>query len=321
MQRVLITGATGMIGANLTRKLVADGFRVCVLARPNTNRLRLRDIADSLQFIIGDLSDELSVCRAVDKAAPDIVYHLASTPFNPPTSTPQEHYQTNVLGTLALVEALRISPQTRLIYTGTAAVYDTNSKSRENDALRPSTILGASKAAATILIQACAKLYGMRAIELRLFMPYGPWEHPRRLVPQAILAALNGQDLPMTCGSQERDLVYVGDVVEALILAAKSTAPSGSVFNIGSGIGTPIKNVVNMVFRLAGATSRVRLGALPTRPDEIMHMSADIHKASQEPGWKPRTTLEQGLRQTIIWHQEHRAIVNEMHDAPRQLAA
>ncbi len=312
MKHVLLIGGTGMLGANLAHRLVANGFQVSLLARPASNRTRLESIAGDLRFLDGDVTDKAAVCKAVEKAAPHIVFHLAATPFNPPTIAPEEHFRVNALGTLYLLEALRKAPRTTLVYTGSAAVYGADSSFTEDQPLKPATILGAAKAAAATLLQTYSRMYGLPTVELRLFMPYGPWEHPRRLVPQTILAALDGRDLPMSLGEQQRDLVYVEDVIEALILAGTKPLPPESVINIGSGVGTPVKDVVRLILSLTGTTARALLGALPTRPDEIMVMAANIDKARQVLNWKPRTTLEQGLEKTIAWVKANRALLHRL---------
>jgi nucleoside-diphosphate-sugar epimerase len=312
MQRVLITGGTGMLGANLARQLVADGFHVSVFARPQSKHARLQAIEDALVFERGDLTDANTVRAAVDRARPDIVYHLASTAFNAQSTTAEDHFRVNVLGTLYLLEALKDSPDSVLVYTGTGAVYQARAQSGEQEPLQPATVLGASKAAAATLLQTYARLHGLHTVELRLFMPYGPWEHPRRLIPQTILAALDGRDLPMSQGEQQRDLVFVDDVVAALRRAGTARLAPGTVINIGSGVGVPIKDVVALVFALTGTKARPLLGALPTRKDEIMVMSADIRKARAELSWEPRTTLEQGLRKTINWVRANRGLLHEL---------
>jgi nucleoside-diphosphate-sugar epimerase len=314
VRRVLITGGTGMLGANLAHKLVADGLSVNVLARADSDRVRLRAIENDLTFVGGDLTNQASINKVIEQVAPDIVYHLASTPFNPPVATPEDHIRVNLLGTLTLLESLRRFSDVRLIYTGTAAVYQAGTQSSEDQPFRPATILGASKAAAAILLQTYARLYGTRTVELRLFMPYGPWEHPRRLVPQAILSALDDKDLPMSEGSQQRDLVFVDDVVGALIQAGNRNLAPGSVINIGSGVGTPIKDVVQLIFEITGTKARVLLGSLPTRPDEIMLMSANIQRAHTDLDWRPRTSLEQGLLKTIAWTRANRPILHELRE-------
>ena len=239
--RVLLTGGTGMVGANLAHRLVADGFQVGILTRPGSPRHRLQAIEGSLDFFEVAITDADAVNRAVERAAPRIVYHLASTPFNPPTFSPEEHLRVIVLGTLNILEAVRQAPETVVVFTGSAAAYGSGSNLSEDQPLKPATILGACKAAAATLLQTYARMHGTRTVELRLFMPYGPWEHPGRLIPQAIRAALAGKDIPMSLGEQQRDLVYVEDVVDALMLAGTSPLAPGSVFNIASGSGTPIK--------------------------------------------------------------------------------
>src|SRR6185295_10595037 len=126
-----------------------------------------------------------------------------------------------VLGTLHLLEALRTLPIKRLVVTGSIAEYGSGSMLREDSPLLPATLLGAAKVNASILVQTFARLYGLPAVILRLCLPYGPWENPRRLVPHTILSALGGRDIEMTEGKQQRDLVYIDDIVSALLLAAR----------------------------------------------------------------------------------------------------
>jgi nucleoside-diphosphate-sugar epimerase len=167
-------------------------------------------------------------------------------------------------------------------------------------------MLGASKACASILLQTFAKMHGLNTVELRLFTPYGPWESPRRLIPSLILAALQQQDVPLSLGAQQRDFVYMDDVIDALYQAAVTPVPGGSVFNIGSGVGTTVRGVAELTLQLMGDPVRLKVGELPTRPDEIMEMSADIAAAKDQLGWQPRTSLKDGLIKTIDWLTENR---------------
>jgi nucleoside-diphosphate-sugar epimerase len=213
---------------------------------------------------------------------------------------------------MSLVEALKDRPEVRVVAAGSAATYGSGSRLREDAPLRPGTVLGASKAAASLILQMAARRDHLQTRELRLFMPYGPGEHPHRLIPHTILSALEGREIRMTEGRQQRDVVFLDDVVEAFCLAAAKPVPAGSVFNIGSGTGTPVRELVERILELMGNPVKPLMGALPTRPDEIMEMSADITAAKAHLGWEPRTTLEEGLRRTIAWWTEHR---ERAHDA------
>lgn len=301
MRRVLVTGGTGMIGSALVRRLVSEHERVFVFVRPGSSLARLEGVEGEVRVCPGDVRHAETVRAAVEVASPDVVYHLASTPFNPPTISAAEHYATIVMGALNVLEALKDRPRTRVVLTGSAAEYGSGSGLREDQPTRPATVLGAAKASATALAQTYARLSDLQAVILRLFMPYGPGEHPKRLVPHVILSALEGRDVSMTLGQQERDLVYLEDVVEALLLAGTKPVPAGSVFNIGSGIGMPVKQVVALILRLMGDPVKPLIGAIPMRPDEIMEMSADISAAKTQLGWAPRVSLEDGLRRMIAW--------------------
>jgi len=320
MKRVLVTGGTGMIGAALVARLVAEGDGVTLLIRDRSNRSRLQGLEERLSFCAGDIRDEAAVKSAVRQAKPEVVFHLASTPFNPPTISPQMHLETIVKGTMNLMEALSDRPAVRVVAAGSAAAYGSGSQLREDAPLRPGTVLGAMKASASLLLQMAARRSHLHTIELRLFTPYGPWEHPNRLIPYTILSALAGQDIRMTEGRQQRDMIFIDDVVEAFCAAAVKPVPAGSVLNIGFGVGTPVHTLVERLLALMGNPVKPLIGALPTRPDEILEMSADIAAAKAHMGWEPRTSIEEGLRRTIAWFTEHRELANQVAQRPSEPA-
>ena len=251
------------------------------------------------------------------QANPEVVFHLASTPFNPPTISSQTHLETIVQGTMNLVEALKGRLNVRVVAAGSAAAYGSGSRLREDAPLRPGTVLGAAKAAASLILQMAARLYQLQTRELRLFMPYGPAEHPSRLIPHTIASALEGRQIRMTEGRQQRDVVFLDDVVEAFCLAATKPVAAGSVFNIGSGVGTPVRTLVARIMDLMGHPVTPLIGALPTRSDEIMEMSADISAAKTHLSWEPRTSLDEGLRRTIAWWMEQHTADSTQQTAQR----
>jgi len=310
-----------MVGANLVHRLVKEGNEVAVLVRPATNRIRLQAVEGRLQFVMGDLTDSASIQTAVQHIQPQVVFHLASTIWGKqPAVSPAAHVEVNVLGTAHLLEALRNIPSVRLVFTSSSAIYGAGAQLREDQFPSPGTIYGASKAATTILLQTYARLYQLSTVTLHLFMPYGPWEHPSRLIPHTILSALAGHDVPMTLGHQQRDLIYIDDVVEALLLAATKPVAPGSLFNIGSGVGVPVKEVVERLLRLMGNPVKPIFGAVPMRPDEILTMSADISSAKTVLGWQPRISLEEGLHKSIAWFTEHRELAGRLAQRPDEPA-
>lgn len=319
--RALVTGATGMVGANLVRRLVAEGHEVTALLRPTSSRLRLHGLEDRLRVAPGDLTDAASVRRVLHDARPEVVFHLASTIWGRiPEGQSSGHVAVNITGTCHVLDALRSLPKTRLVFTGSSAAYGPGSHLSEAQRLSPNTFYGAAKASASLFVQTAVQRDGLSAVELRLFMPYGPWEHPNRLIPQVILSALEGRDVPMTAGTQQRDLIYMDDVIEALLLAATRPVPAGAVFNIGSGSAITVRQLVEQLLRLMGNPVKALVGAVPMRPDEIMEMSADITAARRQLGWAPRISLEEGLRRAIAWFTEHRDLAGQLAQPPSESA-
>lgn len=301
-QRILVTGGAGFIGANLTRALLAEGRQVDLLVRQTTDRSNLAEVEAVIRWHLADLADLDQLRRVLEEARPRIIFHLAGSSFNPPTTDALGHARANVLGTLHLLEAIRCAvPEARLVCTGSAAEYGAGRHLTEQQLPAPATLLGATKAAATTLIQAYARMYDLQASVLRLFTPFGPYERPERLIPHTILSALSGRDVLLTDGRQQRDFLYVEDVIEALLRAAESPMPPGSVINVCSGTGTTVREVVDTILELMGRPVRAKVGALPTRADELWELSGDGGRARALLTWAPATSLLEGLRKTIEW--------------------
>jgi nucleoside-diphosphate-sugar epimerase len=272
---------------------------------------------DRVEWVQGDIADADAVDRAVRIAQPGIVFHLASSYFNPPTLSPADHMAINALGILHLCEALaRASAegaerQARVVAAGSCAVYAGGRALREDAPMRPGSIFGISKAAAGMIADVYARHHGIQTVELRLFTPYGPWESARRLIPETILSALAGREVRIGHGAQQRDFVYMDDVVDAIMLAAEVPVNGpGLALNVGSGAGRPIRDVVSRILDLMGNPVTCSTGTRAPRVDEIWEISADISAAAEHLGWRPKVSFDEGLRRTIEWFREHQAIAH-----------
>lgn len=301
-RRALVTGGTGHVGAALCRRLAAEGWRVHILSRSGANRVRLAGVGGVVVHE-GELADVGPLVGAVAAAEPEVVFHMASTAFNPPPAL-DEHFSVNLTGTLNLIKALDQS-DARVVFTNSAAVYGAGGGLREDRAPMPGTWIGATKAAAQMLLEARARLNGRTLVDMRLFTPYGAWERPGRLIPATILSALAGRPIRTTAGLQRRDFIHMDDVVDALVRAADWTGPGVLGVNIGSGIGVPVREMVSLILELMDNPVVPEFGALPTRPDEIAEITADISVAAESLGWRPRIGLREGLAQTIAWYRDH----------------
>lgn len=300
--RALITGATGMIGSALVRRLLDEGSTVAILTRRGSMRTRLLPYRGAIDEIVIDWSDAATIERAVRQVDPTVVFHLAGPPFNPPPPL-TVFLEAVVDNTAVLLNALdEAGCGARIVFASSAAIYADASHASEMQTPAPATWLGAVKAMAGTLLATAGRKTGRPIVELRLYTPYGPAERPERLIPSLIDAAREGRPIPLSDGKQERDYVFIDDVVTAFLAAAKIPAPAPLAFNIGSGTGTSVRDLATMVLTELDAMHLAQFGALPTRPDEIMHMAADISAAAAQLSWTPRMPLQEGLHATIQWY-------------------
>lgn len=302
--RVFITGATGFVGTNLVERLVHEGSEVFIYARPDAE-VRSPTGRGSVHMLRGDVEDPAATRQAIRDSAPQVIFHLASTSYNPPGGDESRHLRVIALGTRNVLSALPNDANVRIVYTGSGAEYGSGANLTEHSPVLPATELGVAKAAATMLMQTFARLYKHHTVTLRLFTPYGPWEQPFRLITHTILSALRNEDVKIGNGRQRRDFVFVDDVVDALLLAGSQPVPPGSVYNICSGQGLSVLEVVQTVLGLMGDPVRVVTNAVPTRHDEIWESSGNNQAARAALGWRPRVCLSDGLTRSIEWLRIH----------------
>ncbi|HEY4688468.1 MAG TPA: SDR family NAD(P)-dependent oxidoreductase [Anaerolineae bacterium] len=303
--RVLVTGATGFIGAHLARRLLAEGAHVSAFRRVESSTARrypLLDQAESIDWREVDLRTHSLVSKAVKAIRPDLVFHLASIGGTDPFLSADTAIRTNLYGTLHLLRAV----------DGKAPVIVTRTPG-ERDAMNVYT---ASKAAAWEFCRMYHRAYNWPIVGVMPFQTYGPGQLPKALVPSAITAALRGEDFPMTPGAQRRDWLYVDDVIEAYVrigglrlsairgngnLQESYPALDGETIEVGSGQIVSVREVVDCIYRIAGGLGKPLVGALPARPGEVECQMADAQRTTTLIDWRAGVTLEDGLRETIEW--------------------
>ncbi|MDZ7318894.1 MAG: NAD(P)-dependent oxidoreductase [candidate division KSB1 bacterium] len=303
--RVLVTGASGFLGAHLVRRLLKECTKVFVILRSGTTLFRLESVKHRLQIRFGDLCDVSSVLKIVRESRPEIVFHLAATGVNPRERIPRSVLETNVLGTMNLLEACRGQELHRIVHVGSCFEYGNGLDFREDQNPNPHDIYAVSKVMAWLLARMYAQHYGLPVVMLRPFTAYGPWERMDRLIPTTILHALQGRILQVTAGEQERDWVYVEDLIDGFILAASKVNVIGETINLCSGRGTPVRDVVRRALALMGDPIEVSWGAIPYREDELWRNSGNPVKAKRILGWMANTSLDVGLQRTIAWHRDN----------------
>jgi len=301
-KRILITGASGFVGANLARRLIADGHDLRLLLRPQHNPWRLADLNPAL-FLAADLGDAEAVLNAVRSARPDWIFHLAAHGAYPSQRDWSEMLETNVTGTVNLVRAALECGVESFVNTGSSSEYGFKDHAPpEDDVIEPNSDYAVTKATATLYCAFMARAHGARIRTLRLYSVYGPWEEPARLIPTLIVQGLRGRLPPLANPRVARDFVYVDDVCDAyLATAADVEAPNDAVFNVGTGVQTDLAGVVALTRRLLGVTEEPAWGSMPDRSWDTTCWVSDTGRIRQDLGWKPRHSLESGLEATIAW--------------------
>lgn len=308
---VLVTGATGFIGSRLTHRLVREGADVHALTSTVSSiyPVRLAGIRDEITLHGANLTDNSALGKLVEQVRPEIVFHLgAYTHVGKSWSRVDECIQTNVQGTVNLLQALAARPYRRFVYTSTSEIYgDIDVPFRESSEPRPISPYAVSKYAGEIFCRMFHQGRGWPIVRVRPFNAYGPWQSPDRVIPEIIARAIRKDELAMTQGLQTREFNFVDDLVEGFLLAATVPGIEGEVFNLGGGMEMSMRDLATTILDLMGNPIEAGIGLLPDRPTEIWQMRSDSSKATDLLGLPPARSLEEGLTETIAWYRNELA--------------
>ena len=309
IRRVLVTGAHGFIGSHLTRALLGEGYEVGILMRETSDLSRIRDLEGRITRSIADLRDPASVQAAVTAAHPDAVVHLAT--YYAIEHRPDEvgvMVDTNVKGTVALLDAAQEAGVALFLNAGTCAVYrEKEVPLDETDSVSPQNLYALTKLEAEEACRFYSERLAVPAATLRLFPPYGPADNERRLIPYVIRSILAGEEVRLTSGTQRWDFVYVDDVVSAFLAALRQPerAVSAGVMNVATGDPVAVRDLVTRLAGLTGERARLVWGAVPHRKNEVWYNSGSWGKIRSVLGWEPRLSLDEGLGRTLAWFRDH----------------
>lgn len=307
MRRVVVTGGTGFVGANLVRRLVADGYQTHLLVRPEFSSWRIDPIRDQISIHEVRLSDAERVTSTLKTIAPAWLFHLAADGAYSWQTDENRMYETNVVGTKSLLAAALDSGVETFVNTGSSSEYGRQDHApAETEQGEAETTYGRTKAIATATCFYAAHMYAIRLCTLRLYSAYGPFEDPRRLLPSLIVHGRRGVFPPLVDPQTARDFVHVDDVVSAYLSAVQhqGTAP-GAIYNVGTGVQTTIGEVVDVARRVLNIPGEPQWGSMAPRIWDTDTWVSDPRKIRAELGWKPRYTFEAGFRQTAAWLDQH----------------
>lgn len=308
---VLVTGADGFIGSHLVERLAAEGAHVRAFCLYNSRGSAgwLDEIPASvragLDIRLGDIRDARFVERAMDGI--HVAFHLAALIAIPYSYVAAESFvDTNVRGTMNVLEAALRARVGRVIHTSTSEVYGTpdDLPIRESHPLRAQSPYAASKVAADQLALAYHLSYGLETVVLRPFNTYGPRQSERAVLLTMIRQLLAGQrEIRLGRLDTRRDLTFVADTVDGFVRAASAPDLAGRTIQLGTGRAVSIGELLEIAKTLTGSEATAVQDVARLRPDasEVLVLQSDPTLAGELLGWKPATDLESGVARTIEW--------------------
>jgi len=300
--RCLVTGASGHLGSYLTRLLQSRGHEVIVFVRPQSDLWRISDVVSQTKLIRGDLSELDRVVPEVMAVAPEVVFHLAWYGVTSEYQNDPNQINYNLIGSLRLLQAAQKSGCNCWVGMGSQAEYGPYSAVlREDLPTWPQTAYGVTKLCVGLLSRQLCEMADIRYVWLRLLASYGPKDDVRHLIPTMILKLLAHEKPALTLGEQRWDYLYVEDAVEAIYQVALNHDARG-VFNLGSGEAYTIRSIMEHTRDIIDPQLPLGFGEISYRPDQLVHMQADISKLQSTTGWKPKIGIDEGLRRTVEWY-------------------
>lgn len=308
--RILVTGGAGFIGSHLVEKLLATGHEVSILDDfndfydPEIKRANLKAVAGDIAIHQLDLRDGAGVSTLFHRHKFDTIVHLAARAgVRPSISRPQLYYDTNVSGTLHLLEAARRTGLDRFIFASSSSVYgicQTVPFSEEQRLTQTISPYAATKIAGEFLCSTYSHLYQMRIVALRFFTVYGARQRPDLAIHQFTRKILAGEPIDQFGdGTTRRDYTYIDDIIQGVIASLEYNGPLYDLFNLGESETIQLKDLIAAIEKAVG--KKAKINQLPEQPGDVPLTCADISKARKLLGYDPKTPLSVGLPKFVEW--------------------
>jgi NAD dependent epimerase/dehydratase len=304
MSVVAVTGAGGFIGSHLVERLLADGHEVRALVRyTSTSSIGfLKEARDAwperLRILSGTIEDPGCMRELLDGV--EVVFHLAALIGIPYSYVAPHHYvQTNVVGTLNVLEAARLCQVRRVVHTSTSETYGTAQFTpiSETHPIHAQSPYAATKAGADQLALSYFRSFETPVVVVRPFNTFGPRQSARAVIPTIVTQALTGDVIRLGSVDPRRDLTFVTDTVAGMTLAGFAQGVDGEEINLGTGQAWSVGEIASAVIERANPNARVELDPGRVRPDqsEVMELVSDIGKARRLLGYEPAISIDEGL--------------------------
>lgn len=330
---VLVTGAAGFIGFHVSRRLLDEGRAVVGLDNLNDYydpelkqaRLGVLQAYSGFRFVKADIEDEEVVRSVFEREKPSEVIHLAAQAgVRYSLQNPGAYVRTNVVGFLNILEACRAFPVQHLVAASSSSVYGSNARqplSESDNVDHPVSLYAATKKADELMAHVYSHLYGIPITCLRFFTVYGPWGRPDMAYFSFTSAILEGKSIDVfNEGKLKRDFTYIDDIVEGVLRVmdrpakpdpawnasdpdpSRSAAPY-AVYNIGNHEPVELMRFIETLEELIGKKAQKKM--LPMQPGDVYETYADIDRLSDATGFKPTTSLRDGLGRFVEWYRDY----------------
>ncbi|MFA5339657.1 MAG: NAD-dependent 4,6-dehydratase LegB [Candidatus Omnitrophota bacterium] len=315
-KKVLVTGAGGFIGSHLTEKLSASGYKVKAFVHYNSRNswgwLESSRCKNRIEIISGDIRDADIVRDAMRDV--EIVFHLAALIGIPYSyHSPEAYVETNIKGSLNILQAAKDSDVKKIVHTSTSEIYGTAQfvPITENHPINPQSPYAATKSAADVLALSFYRSFDLPVAVVRPFNTYGPRQSARAVIPTIITQILyGGKKIKLGALTPTRDLTYVEDTVDGFIRAGECRRAIGEIINLGSNSEISIGDLARTISLCLGRDVKIDSTPERKRPakSEVERLLADNAKARRLLGWSPKYSLEKGLMKTIDWFRGNKDI-------------
>jgi nucleoside-diphosphate-sugar epimerase len=292
-ETVMITGATGFLGSHLCRRLQQLGAQMHAVSRIP------RAAADDIRWWQGEMGDVMSVRDLFREIKPDLVFHLSGLgKATPDVELVLPTLHSLLVSTVNILVAASEFGCRRVVLAASLTEPQPNGSE-----ITPGSPYAAAKWTSGAYARMFHRLYGLPVIMVRPFMTYGPRQNEEKVIPHVIRSLLARQAPKLSSGQQPFDWIYIDDVIDGFLAAAVAPRVDGDTIDLGSGILVPIRAVVDQLVDLIGVDVKPLFGGVADRPCEPVRV-ADVNDAYAKLGWKPRTRLRDGLKQTVDWYKQ-----------------
>lgn len=310
-QPILITGSSGFIGSNITRRLVEKSNNVNIILRKSSDIWRIKDIINQVKYHEVDITNKIKLSNIVEKIKPQKIFHLATYGAYAHQSNKKKIKNNIVDGTINLLDACLTNNFMMFINTGSNSEYGfSNKKMSEDQVLNPNSYYGIYKATSTMICKKIASEKKLPIVTIRPFHVYGPYEEKSRLIPTLIKYLLNNKCPPLVSPQISRDLIYIDDVIDFYLKISNSRKVNGEIFNIGSGKSYSLKKIFNKVRQITKSNIKPVWSTMQNRSWDQEIWVSNMNKSEKVLNYKSKISINVGMYRTVNWIKKNKIFYN-----------